>query len=322
MPLLTWTERGLYCPRGDFYIDPIKKVAQAVITHAHSDHARRGSKSYLCSRAGAGLLRHRLGQEISLQTLPYGESLKVGEVALSLYPAGHVLGSSQVRIEHRGEVWVVSSDYKRQTDPTCAAFEQLRCHTFITESTFGLPVYRWPDPSHVLEEIHRWWSANRNQGLTSVLQVYSLGKAQRLLAQLNPSHGPIAVHPNIMALLPAYRAEGVAFPPLISLADADVIRVRGQGMVLAPPGIKSGILDSLKPLALGSASGWMHGAADQRGQPMGFVLSDHADWPGLLRTVHETGAEAIGVMHGFVAPLVRYLTEQGVNAWPVDARAG
>ena len=233
--MLTVTHQGLWCAAGGFHIDPSRRVDRALITHAHSDHARPGSKAYLCAQEGVEVLRLRVGREASVTGLRYGERLEVNGVTVSFHPAGHVLGSAQIRLEHQGEVWVVSGDYKRQADPTCAAFEPVRCHTFVTESTFGLPIYRWPTPGLVFDEINAWWRANREQGRTSVLFGYSLGKAQRLLAGVDPAVGPIFVHEAVRQFLPAYAAAGVRLPATDLATAEKVSAARGEALVIAPP---------------------------------------------------------------------------------------
>jgi putative mRNA 3-end processing factor len=212
--LLTLTERGLYCPAGDFYIDPWQPVPRAVITHAHADHARRGSDSYLAARDGELVLRTRLGDTARIDTLPYGENVLHNGVRISLHPAGHILGSAQVRIEHNGQVWVVSGDYKLEADPTCAAFEPVACHVFVSESTFGLPIYRWPPQAEVFSDINAWWRSNQAAGKASLLFGYALGKSQRLLAGIDPAIGPIYLHGAVDRLVKDYRAAGVPLPPM------------------------------------------------------------------------------------------------------------
>ena len=314
------SEAGLYCPAGGFHIDPWRPVERAVITHAHGDHARRGHGAYLASARGAGVLRARLG-DIRLQTLHYGERLTLGEVQLSLHPAGHVLGSAQVRIEHRGRVWVASGDYfcsgAGDANPTCEAFEPVRCECFITESTFGLPVYRWRPQQEVLAEVNAWWQANAEAGRPSLLLAYSFGKAQRLLAGLEPAIGPIAVHGAVEPLNAAYRAEGVALPQTMRL---DALRDRAslaRALVLAPPSVQgSAWARRLGDSRDAFASGWMQlrGTRRRRGLDRGFVLSDHADWPGLQRAIAATGASRVIVTHGYEAVMVRWLNEQGLQA--------
>jgi putative mRNA 3-end processing factor len=335
--LLQLTEAGLYCADGDFYIDPWRPVERAVITHAHSDHARPGSRRYLTTQDGEQVLRMRVESfdpanppavRPHIRTLAYGEMIQINGVTVSLHPAGHLLGSAQVRVEHRGEVWVVSGDYKVEADATCAPFEPVVCHTFITESTFGLPIYRWRPQGEIFREINAWWRANQELGRTSILYAYALGKAQRLLAGIDPSIGPLLVHGAIHRLNAAYRQSGVNLPPAEYASDTAARQHRAQSapgaLVLAPPGMENApaYLRKFGEASHAFASGWMaiRGARRRRAVDRGFVLSDHADWRGLLDTIEATGAENIGVTHGYAAALVRYLAEQGRNAWIIPTR--
>ncbi|MFJ9991136.1 ligase-associated DNA damage response exonuclease [Pseudomonas putida] len=318
MDLVIARPEGLYCPPGDFYIDPWRPVDRAVITHGHGDHARTGNGHYLCAEPGAGILRSRLGQDIALQTLPYGERLQHHGITLSFHPAGHVLGSAQVRLEHQGQVWVASGDYKVEPDGTCAPFEPVRCHTFITESTFGLPIYRWPSQAEVFEGINAWWRANRDLGKASLLFCYAFGKAQRILHGLDAGIGPIVVHGAVEPLNRVYREAGIALPDTLYAGDLprNDPRLR-QALVLAPPSAGgSSWMRRFGDYSDAFASGWMllRGTRRRRGVDRGFVLSDHADWPGLLWAIGETGAERVMVTHGSVSVLVRYLCEQGLDA--------
>src|SRR5262245_6108310 len=237
--LVVQRPEGLYCPAGDFYIDPWRPVARAVITHGHGDHARAGHDAYLAHTHSEGLLRRRLGDDIALQTLDYGEPVDLGGVRVSLHPAGHILGSAQVRIEHRGEVWVVSGDYKLTPDPTCAPFEPVRCHTFITEATFALPIYRWPDEAIVMGQINRWWQRNRIRNRASVLTAYGLGKAQRILASLNAGPdaaiGPVFTHGSVERLNEAYRRSGVRLPATRYVGEVKNKSEFAQALIVAPP---------------------------------------------------------------------------------------
>jgi putative mRNA 3-end processing factor len=311
---------GLYCPAGDFHIDPWRAVPRAVITHAHADHARRGHGHTLAAADGAGLLRMRLGA-LSLQALAYGECVDLGGVRLSLHPAGHVLGSAQVRLERAGQVWVVSGDYfasahEADANPTCAPLEPVRCHCFVTESTFALPLYRWRPQAEVFGDIDRWWAANAGQGRASVIEAYSLGKAQRLLAGVDAAIGPLVVHPAVAAVNQAYRAAGVRLPSTVEPAALDPAS-RRRALVIAPgAALGSGWLRPFGDVSLAFASGWMQlrRARDRGALERGFVLSDHADWPGLLRTITATGAERVRVMHGFEDALVRHLQHLGRDA--------
>ncbi len=316
--LLVMSPAGIYCPLGEFYVDPVRRVPRAIITHAHSDHARPGSDQYLTSAAGKGVLQARLGASASILSIDYGEPVRIGDVIVTLIPAGHILGSAQVRIEHRGEVCVVSGDYKLQADPTCAPFEPVRCHTFITESTFGLPVYQWPDPGVVLRQINGWWRTNADAGRTSLVFAYSLGKAQRLLTGLDQTIGPLVVHGAIADLLPHYMAAGVIMPAVMRLEKVDSTALPRRALIIAPGAAHTPPwLQHSDALRTASASGWLLVRAARRssGLNQAFVLSDHADWPGLHQAIAATGAERIGVMHGFVDVMVRYLTERGLDAF-------
>lgn len=308
---------GLYCPPGDFYIDPWGPVDRAVITHAHSDHARVGHGHYLAHRDSAGTLAARLG-EISLQTLDYREAIVHHGVKLSLHPAGHVLGSAQVRLEHGGRVWVASGDYKTEPDGTCTAFEPVPCDTFITESTFGLPIYRWPSQAELFAEINGWWRANAEQGRASVLLCYAFGKAQRILHGVDAGIGPIVVHGAVEPLNAVYRAAGVALPPTLRVTDPGVdAALLQRALVLAPPSAHgTPWMRRFGNYSDAFASGWMQlrGTRRRRGVDRGFVMSDHADWPGLQQAIAGTGAERVFVTHGSVAVMVRWLTENGLDA--------
>ena len=309
---------GLYCPPGDFYIDPWRPVERAVITHAHSDHARYGSAHYLAHHDSAPILRRRLGEDITLQTLAYGEVIEHHGVRLSLHPAGHVLGSAQVRLEHGGRVWVASGDYKLEDDGTCAPFEPVRCDTFITESTFGLPIYRWPTQPELFAEINAWWRANAEAGRASVLYAYALGKAQRLQYGVDASIGPIVAHGAVEPINAIYRAAGVALPPTHYASDPLLDKATlGRALVIAPPSAgRTSWMRRFPNPSDAFASGWMklRGTRRRRGVDRGFVVSDHADWPGLHSAIGATGAERIFVTHGSVEVMVRWLTEQGLQA--------
>jgi len=322
--LLSITDRGLYCEAGDFFVDPWLPVARAVITHAHGDHARWGCDAYLGAREGQRVLRTRLGSGATIRFAEYGEVIDLNGVHVSLHPAGHILGSAQVRIEHRGEVWVVSGDYKTEPDSTCAPFEPLRCHTFITESTFGLPIYRWSPEAVVLEEIRGWWRTNAANGRASVMFAYALGKAQRVLAGLRDANiGPIYTHGAIERLNRDYRDSGIAIADTIYASELPRGHDFSNGLILAPPSASGSLwLRRFGAISTGFASGWMRirGARRRRTIDRGFALSDHADWPNLLAAIAATGAERVWVTHGFREPVVRWLLERGVQAQAVTSR--
>lgn len=317
--LVTVTESGLYCAAGDFYIDPWRPVKLALITHGHSDHARTGSEQYVTHKDGTAILRYRLG-EVNVTGVSYGEVLQFGAVKVSFYPAGHVLGSAQIRIETTtGEVWVVSGDYKAQFDPTCPAIEPVRCHTFITESTFGLPIYRFVDGAVVAKEIVDWWGQCKANGQVAMVGAYSLGKAQRVLASLPDLIGPIYVHGSVAAINSIYQGAGVTLPPWTHLTSdhkADTLAKEGALLVAPPSSIEGPWARRFAKRQEAFASGWMlvRGRRRMRAIDRGFVLSDHADWQGLLGVIEATGAERVLVTHGFSDPLVRYLSERGLNA--------
>ena len=322
--LLVHRPEGLYCEAGDFFVDPWRPVARAVITHAHADHARAGHGAYLAAAPAEGVLRARLGP-ISLRTLAYGEPIEANGVRVSLHPAGHVLGSAQVRIEHRGEVWVVSGDYKVEPDPTCTPFEPVRCHTFVTESTFGLPIYRWAPSRETFAAIDAWWRANADAGRASVLFCYAFGKAQRILAGVDASIGPIVCHGAIEPLNRAYRAAGVALPATRLVSEVKDRAELARALVLAPP--SAGGTSWMRRFPDPSdafASGWMavRGARRRRAVDRGFVLSDHADWPGLNDAIAATGAGRVFVTHGQVAVMMRWLAAQGLDARSFETEFG
>jgi putative mRNA 3-end processing factor len=315
MDLVVATDRGLYCPAGDFTIDPWRPVQRALITHAHGDHARFGSDVYVCQRETAPILRKRFG-EVAVETLAYGETLARDGVEVSFHPAGHVLGSAQIRISHRGEVWVASGDYKLERDGVSAPFEPLSCHAFITESTFGLPIYRWRPQGEIIASIDAWWRDNAGKGRASLLYAYALGKAQRVLAHIDASIGPIVCHGAIEAINALHRAAGVALPPTRTASETSKADL-GRALILAPPSAAaSPWLKRFGDYSDGLASGWMQvrGNRRRRGLDRGFALSDHADWPGLLSAIRATGAERVFATHGSVGPLTRYLSETGLDA--------
>ena len=321
--MLTLTERGLWCEAGGFYVDPWQPVEAAVITHAHGDHARWGCDRYLGARAGERVLRTRLGPDARIRCIEYGERVDVNGVTVSLHPAGHILGSAQVRLEHRGEVWVVSGDYKTEPDPTCAPFEPVRCHTFITESTFGLPIYRWRPQQEVFDEVRAWWRSNRAAGRASVLFGYALGKAQRLLAGLIGEDAPIYTHGAVERLNQDYRASGIALPPTLHTGALPRGHDFGNALIVAPPSAGGSTwLRRFGAQSTAFASGWMRirGTRRRRNVDRGFVLSDHVDWSALLETITATGAERVWVTHGYREPVVRWLLDAGLDARAVASR--
>lgn len=320
-PLLQPRREGLYCPAGDFYIDPMLPVARAVVTHAHGDHARAGSAQYHVAAVGLGLMRERLGVDAAIVTHDYGERFALGDVEVSLHPSGHVLGAAQVRMESDGRVVVVSGDYKRDPDPTCAPFEAVPCDVFVTESTFGLPIYHWPPMDEVAREILAWVEDCTARGVPAVLFCYALGKAQRVLAELaRITTRKAFLHGAMLRLVQAYREAGVVMLDTEAVSDSASGRDFAGELVLAPPSAAgSPWMKRFGKASTGFASGCMQvrGNRRRRGYDRGFVVSDHADWDGLLRSVQESGASRIYVTHGDGDALVRYLRESGHDALPL-----
>ena len=314
--MIAETPRGLYCESGGFYIDPWQPVERAVITHAHADHASAGSRAYLCAASGETVLRRRL-PEATIESIAYGTPLTIGGVRVSFHPAGHILGSAQIRLERGGDVWVVSGDYKRAADPTCTPFEPVRCDTFVTEATFALPIYTWDPAEAVVDDIVDWWRAARDDNRSCVLFCYALGKAQRLLALLRAqADRPIRIHGALAAMTDAYRSSGVAMAETERIAEDMRGKALAGSLVLAPLSARGTIwMRRLPRPSTAFASGLMRvrGVRRQRGFDRGFVLSDHADWPALLHTVRETGASRVLVTHGWSDALARYLADAGLE---------
>jgi putative mRNA 3-end processing factor len=318
--LVVSTSAGLWCPRGGFHVDPWGPAALALVTHAHADHARPGSDAYVCAESCLPLLRRRLGDGAGIRAVPYGEPLVFGDVRVSFHPAGHVRGSAQIRIEAAGEVWVVSGDYKRASDPSCEPFEVVPCDVFVTEATFGLPIYRWEEPALVSAEILTWWNDCRERGRPALLFGYALGKAQRILAELARLAEPnrrVLTHGAVEALVGVYREAGVAMLPTEHVGEP----VRGRSfageLILAPPSAAgSPWVRRFRDAETAFASGWMRvrGTRRRRNFDRGFVLSDHADWRALLRTIEQTRARRVLVTHGYAEELARYLRETGLDA--------
>ncbi len=323
--MLTFTDKGIYCAAGDFYIDPWKPVARAVITHAHSDHARWGNQHYLCTKDSVPFLQLRLGKEISVQGLAYGEDIYLNGVTVSFHPAGHMIGSAQVKVTYKGQTWVASGDYKVENDGISGAFEPQKCHVFITESTFGLPIYRWKPQPSIFSDIRSWMNENEQAGKNSVLVAYSLGKAQRLLYNLQQHVSKFMVHGAIFNAHEVCLQNGWPLPP-VELITPETPKESYKGsLIIAPPSAAdSAWMRRFNPYSLGVCSGWMQvrGNARRRNVDAGFPISDHADWPGLLDTIKETGAEKIFVTHGFTSVLARYLQENGLSAEEVKTAYG
>ncbi len=320
--LLTVTDHGFYCATGDFYVDPWRPVNRAVVTHAHADHYAWGCKSYLVSEEGQHVFRVRLGNNANIETVPYGETRTINGVKVSLHPAGHILGSAQVRVEHNGEVWVITGDYKLEPDPSCTPFEPVTCHTFITEATFGLPIYHWQPQAETFTEINNWWQENAAAGRASVLFGYALGKAQRLLAGVDSSIGDIYTHGAVHRINKAYHSSGIPLPTT-KYATTDKKADFKGALIVAPPSARGSTwLRRFGDVSTGFASGWMRirGTRRRRAVDRGFVLSDHIDWNGLMQAIDASKAEQVWVTHGYVDVVARWLNERGLQAVPIRTR--
>lgn len=324
MSLIKFTNKGIYCEQGNFYIDPWQPVDLAVTTHGHADHVKWGNKAYLCHDLTKPILNQRLGADLVIKTLPYNKEISINGVKLSLFPAGHVIGSSQIRLEYKGEICVVSGDYKVEFDGISTAFEPVKCHTFVSESTFGLPIYKWQPQEIIFNQIQDWVSGNQDRGKTSVLVAYSLGKAQRLIKNL-ATYNDIYVHNSIANLNEGFIKAGVDLPETIRITTDIKKEAMQKGLVIVPPALAEGKwIKTLQNAATGVCSGWMQVRAGRRWRSAdaGFALSDHADWPGLLDAIKATSAEKVYVTHGFTATFSKYLNEIGIESEEVKTQYG
>ncbi len=314
--VLEFKPQGIYCPAGDFFIDPWRPVDRALITHGHADHARPGHTRYLSTDLAAPVMRHRLG-DITLDSVRYGETRRIGGASVSFHPAGHVPGSAQIRVEVDGEVWVVSGDYKTDPDALSTPFEPVKCHAFISECTFGLPVFTWGSEAEAARQINDWWATNAREGKFSLLGAYSLGKAQRVLSLLDPDIAPILTHGAVENTNAVLRAQGLKLPDTVHVTPELKPQDHPGALVMAPPGaLGSTWARRFRPASTSFASGWMRlrGVRRRRAVDRGFVVSDHADWHGLNSAIAETGAEKIFVTHGYTEIFSRWLVEQGYDA--------
>lgn len=320
-PLIEFTTKGFYCPQADVYIDPWKPVKRAIITHAHSDHARNGHGHYLCHTHTKNILEHRLSKSIKIQTIGYRERIYMNGVEIMLYPAGHITGSAQIFLKNQEESWVISGDYKLQKDSLLEPFETVRCDHFVTESTFGLPVFQWKQQVQVFEQINKWWSKNAEENQPSILVAYSLGKAQRIIQNLDHSIGPVLTHGSVQRINECIVDSGLALKTTEELHEYNAEK-HSRAMVVCPPGaIDSQWARNIKGAEQAFASGWMmlRGAKRRRGVEKAFVLSDHADWNDLNEAVFSTKAENIYVTHGYSSIYSKWLREKGLNARPVKS---
>lgn len=322
MPLVTFNENGIYCERGGFYVDPWRPVARALITHGHADHSRYGNEHYLCTDLAAPVMRHRLGK-VHLETIRYGETRLINGVTVSFHPAGHIIGSAQVRLEYGGEIWVVGGDHKLADDGIATPFEPVRCHHFISESTFGLPVYKWKPQAETFTEINDWWRRNADQGICSVIAGYALGKAQRILQGVDHHIGPVFTHGAVENVNAVIREQGIDLKPSERVTGREAKEVYRKALVISTPGgTGSPWAKKFMPMSIGLCSGWMslRGPRRRRSVDRGFVMSDHADWDELLETIRLTEASHIYVTHGYTHIFSRYLREQGYDAHALDTQ--
>ena len=314
--LLEFKHEGIYCPQADVYIDPWRPVDKALITHGHADHSRWGHKHYLATHAAAPVMQYRLG-DINIETVDYNESRHINGVEVSFHPAGHIPGSAQIRLEYKGEVWVVSGDYKVESDGFSEAFESVKCHTFITESTFGLPIYNWKSQQEVADDINNWWRSNKEQGKTTIITGYALGKAQRIIQQLDPSIGTIYTHGAVENVNEVIRTQGFDLQATTRVTpEIDKGKFKGNIVVATPSAIGTPWMKKFVPYSVGICSGWMalRGARRRRAVDRGFVLSDHADWNGLNYAVKACGAERVFVTHGYTNIFSKWLSETGIES--------
>ncbi len=315
--LITLTPKGLYCPKADLYIDPWYPAGKALITHGHSDHARWGQSLYVAHPITCAVMKHRLGSAIQTESVLYGEKRNINGVEVSFHPAGHIPGSAQVRLSYQGETWVISGDYKTENDGLSSPFEPILCDHFVSECTFGIPVFKWQPQEIIYSEIQQWLQKNQAEGIHSLLLGYSLGKIQRVLQGIGEVAGPIYAHGSILQMNEVLKQTGIVLPEVLPLPKT----LEKGAIILAPPAaVGSPWARKLNPVRTAFVSGWMQlrGNRRRRGGDAGFVLSDHADWPGLLSAIKATGAENIYLTHGYKAILARYLREQGYQAVELD----
>jgi putative mRNA 3-end processing factor len=324
LKLVKFTKKGIYCIPGKFYLDPWFPVDYAIISHGHADHSRPGNKHYLCQNDSKAIIKHRLGHDISIETLGYNEPKNINGVQVSFFPAGHVIGSAQICLEYKGYVVVFSGDYKTQPDFISTPYEPVKCHEFITESTFGLPIYKWKKEQELQGELTNWVLQNQANNRTSVFLGYSLGKAQRIM-KLIEGVDDIYVHTAINNLNNAISGSGIELPKT-TLLDYDFKKVDIQNkIVILPPALLgSRMIKKIPNAATAICSGWMHIRGNRRwkGVDAGFSISDHADWDGLLEAVKATGAEKVHVTHGSQAVFSKYLNEIGIEAYELKTKFG
>lgn len=323
MQLLEFTDKGIYCGQAGVYLDPWKRVDRAIITHGHSDHAYAGHNHYLCTKEAMPVIKHRLYLRDNVQTLQYGEAVNINGVEFSFHPAGHIPGSAQIRVEYKGEVWVFSGDYKLGADGISAPFEPVPCDVFITESTFGLPIYKWKHQEEIFNDINAWWLKNQSEGKCSVITGYTLGKSQRILKNVDTGIGKIFTHGAVDAINSVIKAQGIDLPEAPRVSNEISKEDLKAALIICPPSaVGSPWIRRFLPYSLGVASGWMklRGTRRRRGADRGFVLSDHADWNELNTAILETGAQKVFVTHGYSEIFAHWLNTRGIEAHEVKTK--
>jgi len=323
---ITITPKGLYCPLADVYIDPWSAVEKSLNTHAHRDHISFGCGSYLCSNESLGVMKLRVGKEQNVQGINYGEKIKIGDITFSFYPAGHIIGSSQILLEYNNKRLVITGDYKLDFDKSCTAFEPIKCDILITECTFGMPIFNWPSPEDESLKVLNWWKKNQEKQTTSIIYAYPLGKSQRILAMLNKTNELIHVHQSLIPYIQEYEKLGVKFPTYESINEEKIDAVKGKGLIIAPMMFQESKLSrKLSPVSEAHASGWVQvrGLKKRRCIDQGFIISDHVDWKSLLKTIKSSEAEKIIFTHGFSEISSRYTKEVlGLDSNIIDTKFG
>lgn len=324
MKFIKFTKKGIYCIPGKFYLDPWYPVDYAIISHGHADHSRWGNKHYLCHQNSKNILLHRLGKDISIETLNFNQIKTINGVKVSFYPAGHIIGSVQIKLEYKGKVVVFSGDYKTNPDFITTPFEPVKCHEFITESTFGLPIYSWKTEAELQSQLQQWIVNNQKQNKTSVFFGYSLGKAQRIMSLVD-GIDEVYVHSAINNLNQAISKSGIVLPKSkLITSDFNKKNIQNKIVILPPALLGSKLLKKIPNAATAICSGWMQIRGNRRwkGVDAGFAVSDHADWNGLLSAVKATEAEKVYVTHGSQAVFSKYLNEIGIESQEVVTEYG
>ena len=315
--LIKYTSSGLYCELADLWIDPNKPVKRAIITHAHMDHFTFGCEEYISTYETAIILKERIGKGINIKTYDFCEDFKINGINFSLHPSGHILGSSQIKLTLADEKWLITGDFKRQRDETCKEYEKVKTDFIISESTFGLPIFKWDEPQNTATDITKW--VNSSQEKTSILFCYSLGKAQRLLNEISKTNfkNKIYTHSTIHKMNNCYKKLGVEVIDTRKFDQKKNNEDLKGSLILLPPSLnKNSFIKNFKEIQTGFASGWMSIRARRKrsGYDKGFAISDHADWEAILNTIKESKAKNVFFHHGDSEALNRYLNaDKSIN---------